>query len=312
MYNSDMLKIPVSLIFLSCFIISQVYGETLELQEFRSPELIIRYDKASDTVITRVKKLYSEAKNELEKKLGMNVTFKPTVFLISSSSVFKRMTDGNELITAFAVSNSNSIVLDYSKAEKTPFDLKLILKHELCHLMLSHHIRKDLLPKWLNEGVSQWVSGGVADVVQFNSDKIIRQAALSNQYLPLKDISVRFPSEKKLFFLSYEESRSITEYIDNRFGSESILNILKELREGRNIEEAVLSVLSMDYNELESSWHRHLRRKYTWIRYISDNIYWMLFFAGALVTILGFIILRIRMRSMPDDEDDDYLDLEHK
>jgi hypothetical protein len=151
----------------------------------------------------------------------------------------------------------------------------------------------------------------VTDIVRFDGNKILKQAVLSNNYLSLNDISVNFPRKKNLFFLSYEESKSITEYIDTRYGSESLINILRKLHQGGTIEESVLSELSIDLYELERSWHSHLRRKYTWMRYISDNIYWLLFFIGAVVTVVGFIILKIRMRSLPDDEEDEYMDIEH-
>jgi hypothetical protein len=82
------------------------------------------------------------------------------------------------------------------------------------------------------------------------------------------------------------------------------LKILYELHRGSDIEKAIFTVLSKDMYELENAWHRHLKRKYTWLRYISDNIYWILFFIGAIVTVIGFLHLRRRMKTYPEDDED--------
>ncbi len=283
---------------------SSVFGETLNLKVFKNSEVTIQYEISLKKAVDEVAAIYPLIKSDLEKKLKLEVKFKPTVFLIHSVS-FQKMVNGNDLITAFAVPGKNMIVIDYSKMERTPFNLKLTLKHELSHLLLHQYIQKDILPKWLDEGVSQWVSEGIADIINFNGNKLLKQSVLSNNYLSLKDISVYFPTSRNYFILSYEESRSFVEYIDSEFGSDKLLLILEKLHEGNDIEKAVLVSLSVDIKDLENRWHKYLRRKYTWFLYVSANLYWIIFSAGAIITIIGYFQLRRRMKNYVDEEEDE-------
>lgn len=300
-----MIKYLFFVLLLSGIYVSSVFGEALNLKVFGNSEVTIQYEMPLEKVVSRVAETYPLIKSDLEKKLNLRVTFKPTILLIHSNSKFQKMVKGNDLITAFAVSGNNTIVINYSKMERTPFDLKLTLKHELSHLLLHQYIQKDLLPKWLDEGVSQWVSEGIADIISFNGNKLLKQAVLTKHYLALKDISVHFPSSSNLFILSYEESRSIVEYIDNNFGTDKLLLILNKLHEDNDIEEAIFVSLSIDINELENEWHKYLQRKYTWLSYLTNNLYWIIFFVGAIITVIGYLQLRKRIKTYPDEDDED-------
>ncbi len=284
---------------------SPVFGEALNLKVFENSEVIIQYEMPLEKVVSRVTGIYPLIKSDLEKKLNLRVTFKPTILLIHNASKFQKMVKHNDLITAFAVPRNNMIVIDYSKMERTPFDFELTLKHELCHLLLGHYIQRSRLPKWLNEGVSQWVSEGVADIISFNGNKLLKQAVLTKHYLALKDISVHFPSSSNLFILSYEESRSIVEYIDSKFGTDKLLLILNKLHENNDIEAAIFISLSIDINELENEWHKYLQRKYTWFLYLTNNLYWIIFFVGAIITVIGYLQLRKRIKTYPDEDEED-------
>jgi hypothetical protein len=100
----------------------------------------------------------------LENTLEWTIDFKPTIVLVNDSEKFQEMT-GNSLIVAYAVSQRNLIVIDHSKMNTKPFSLGSIIKHELCHLLLHDKISKVILPRWLDEGVSQWVSDGIAEII---------------------------------------------------------------------------------------------------------------------------------------------------
>ncbi len=290
------------LVFIS--IPSSVSGEALDFNFYKDNWVTIRYEKSLQVDAKDVAAMYQSVKRELERKLNRKIGFQPNIFILSASS-FQKLVQGNNLITAFADPVNNTMVIDHSKVLGTPLDLKLTIKHELCHLLLHDYIQKDNLPKWLNEGVSQWVSEGMADIINFDRDKVLKNAVLFKGILPLKDISAHFPRSPDLFKLSYEQSRSVVEYIDDTFGTDKLLDILNELQKGQGIAGAVHTSLGIKINELENAWHRHIQRKYTWFRYVSDNIYWLIFFAGAVITILGYLHLRMRMKKYADEEQEE-------
>jgi hypothetical protein len=107
--------------------------------------------------------------------------------------------------------------MDYSKIDRTPFDLQATFEHELSHLLLHKNIKAPNIPKWLDEGVAQWASGGIADIINPGNKDILKQAVISENVIPLYEISVAFPSQSREFILSYQESRSFVEFIVHEY-----------------------------------------------------------------------------------------------
>lgn len=276
-----------------------------ELETFESSGVTIRYEKALKNAAPGVAEAYDRAKAALEKKVRLDLALKPDIILIHTDSVFSRMVGGNKLVTAFAVPRDNYIYIDYSKMLKTPFDLELTLTHELCHLLLHNYVQSDNLPKWLDEGVSQWASGGIADIINFDGKKLLKEAVISGKYLSLYDLERNFPAEQNKLILAYEESKSLVEYIDEEYGPDKILLILKSLHEGDDISRAISNSLPVSLSALENEWHKHLKKRYTWFYFFSDNLLWLLFVFAAALTVIGYLRLRIRMRTHFKDEEED-------
>jgi hypothetical protein len=269
----------------------------------QTDEVIVIFDEPLRIAAKEVADIYSGLKAELEKTFNWEVNFKPTVRLIRNRNLFQRM-DGGDLIVAFAIPQKNWIVIDYSKMGTHPFTLGTTLKHEMCHLLLHHRVRGANLPKWLDEGISQWVSGGIGEMMIYNKRSILRKAVLAGNYIKINELTERFPQDKKSLMLAYEESKSLVEYIINKFGKNKLLNILKYLEEGYEADVAIRRALSIPLDELERRWHKNLRKRSTWLIYVSTNIYEILFFLGALITVYGFIRFMIKKKNYGDEEDD--------
>jgi hypothetical protein len=196
------------------------------------------------------------------------------------------------------------IVIDYSRM-KSPFTLDTTLKHEMCHLMLHHTISRDSLPRWLDEGVCQWVSGGLSEIMIDTGKTDHEAATLSERLLPLSQLSTAFPDDTSSLSLAYQESKSFIDYINNEFGSSRLLTLLDHLREGLSLEEAFVKSLTVSAVELERKWHDYLKKRITWITYVSNNIYEILFVLGGLLTIYGFVRIIRRKRAYKDEDDED-------
>ncbi|MEW6110119.1 MAG: peptidase MA family metallohydrolase [Nitrospirota bacterium] len=198
------------------------------------------------------------------------------------------------------------MAIDYSKMDRTPFDLPATLKHELCHLILHTEIQSSNLPKWLDEGVAQWASGGIADIINPENKDILKQAVLSGSLPPLNDIQRTFPAAHRGLILSYQESRSFIEFIVSEYGEDKLISIMHSLKSSLSIENAVLNNLGEELNMLEQKWRKNLVKKYSWPTYIADHIYWILFFTAALITLTGYIMFRRRMRDYRDEEEEGF------
>ena len=191
----------------------------------------------------------------------------------------------------------NLIVIDYSRMNIHPFTLSITLKHELCHLLLHQHISREKLPKWLDEGICQWVSDGIGELFVNQNISGLDAAILSGRIIPFKKLTDYFPQEKASLMLAYEQSKSVVGYIERQYGNSAILNLLEHLKNGATVEEAVKESLGISFERLEMQWLDYLESTPRWLVFLAHNIYGILFFLAAVLTFLGFIrLLRRRKR----------------
>ncbi|MDD5722216.1 MAG: peptidase MA family metallohydrolase [Syntrophales bacterium] len=263
--------------------------------------VIVLFEEPLEIAAKEVSDIYPALREELEKTLGWRLDFKPTVLLIKDRQTFQERA-GSTLFTAFAVPGQRLIVIDYSRMAADPSLLATTLKHELCHLLLHHHIQSANLPRWLDEGISQWVSGGMAGIIMDRERFVLNRAVLSGNYISIRNLVTYFPAGEVPLLTAYEESKDLIEYINRKFGRKGILDILKYLREGYAPDRAIHRSLSISLAELESKWVKDLGKRATWFTYLVVHLYQTLFFLGALLTVFGFIRARIRKRNYQDDD----------
>jgi hypothetical protein len=267
----------------------------------RTDDVTILFEKRLRTAAEETAGIYPKLRAEVEKTLNWKMDFQPTVLLTNNPERFAELA-GNSLVVAYAIPRKNLIAVDYTRTSTRPFSLGSILKHELCHLLLHHHIRTADLPRWLDEGVSQWASDGIAEILLSRKGSYLNAAVLSHRLIRLERLSAGFPKDEKSLLLAYEQSKSLVDYISSEFGRNGVLNLLQHLKDGYEIDGAVERSLSLSVDELERRWHRHLRRRITWFTYLTGNLYGILFFFAALITVIGFVRLAIKKRRMEEDE----------
>ncbi|MEK6527668.1 MAG: hypothetical protein AABZ36_02140 [Nitrospirota bacterium] len=284
------------------FFIKPLHGFSTDF--IQTEEVVVNFEKSLKHAAKEITVVYPGVKTELEGKFRRKLDFRPTILLIGNEKTFQEMS-GSNFIAAYALPEKNMVVIDYSKMNAYPFTLRITLKHELCHLLLSRYISREKLPKWFNEGVSQWVSGGIAEIIIGEKEEALKQAVLSGRLIDIKDLAVKFPEDKDSISLAYQESKSIVEYIDREFGAGSILHILAFLENGDDMDTATQKSLLIFAEELEKRWHVYLDKRISWFTYIGDNLYTVLFFLAALLTIGGFIRFLIKKRAYKDEDIDD-------
>ncbi|UCF91698.1 MAG: hypothetical protein JSW39_26070 [Desulfobacterales bacterium] len=269
----------------------------------RTAEVVVVFEEPLQNAALEVTRIYKVLKAELEKTLGWELNIRPEIVLVKERETFLRMAR-RPYFVALAVPAQNLVVIDYSKMNVHPFTLSTTLKHELCHLLLHHHIGGESLPRWLDEGISQWLSDGVAEIIRGRSRSALQAAILSGQHLDVQKMSRRFPDDQRSLELAYEQSKSLVEYIRREYGQAGLLNILAGLKDGVGLDGAIRNSLSTSLAELEAEWLNHLKKRTTWFSYLATNLYAILFFLAALMTIVAFIRRLNRKRNYEDEEDD--------
>ena len=134
----------------------------------------------------------------------------------------------------------------------------------------------------------------MAEIISDTKYSVLDEAVLSDRFLRFENLSINFPQDKDSLLLAYEESKSMVEYIDMRFGTTGLLQILNNIRNGYEAHRAIQMSLLVTFEELETDWHNYLRKSITWFVYLSNNLYKILFFIAALITIYAFIKITIK------------------
>jgi hypothetical protein len=276
-------------------------AQSLVLQ---NDELIVAYEPSLEGAAAEMLRLYPDLKQELKKKTGWGLDIRPQVVLVKDTRIFQKVS-GNKLFVAFAVPEKNLIVIDYSRMNLHPFSLRVTFKHELCHLLLHRHISKHRLPRWLEEGICQWASDGIGELFIDKSGSGLDAAIMAGRVLDLRRLANNFPRDKPSLILAYEQSKSVVNYIDRQYGNGAILDLLGHLKNGESMEAAATKSLGISSDELEKDWLSHLESTPRWLVYLADNLYGILFFVAALLTILGFIRRIMRRKAWEGEEEED-------
>lgn len=266
--------------------------------------VIVVYAEALKSAAQQVVAVYPDIKQDLEKTFQWSLDFRPTVVLVKDSQHFLQIA-GTRHIVAFAAPRENVMVIDYSKMHTTPFTLESTLKHELCHLLLHHYIDSARLPKWLDEGVSQWASDGIAEVIMDYKRAILPQAIVSGRYFRMNALHERFPRDKQALQLAYAQSKSFVDYISKEYGRDQVLILLNKLREGLEIETAIEETFAVSFDALEKKWLEQLKNKKIWLTFLITHIYEILFFLGAVMLIIGFIRFVVKRKAYKDSFEED-------
>jgi hypothetical protein len=271
-----------------------------------TPQLVVVYDQGLKQTAQQVLAAYLSIKQALESIFQWPLNFRPSLVLINNQKKFRQLA-GHELVVAYALPQKNVVVIDYSKMNTSPFTLERIVQHELCHLLLHHHINEDNLPRWLDEGICQWASDGLADILIDAKRTRLPAAILSGSYFDLVKLTHRFPHDKNGLILAYEQSKSVVEFMIRQYGPQGIRNLLDLLRQGVDVESAFENSFAISFEKFEAQWRNHLRSNINWFTYLSIHLYEILFVSAALLTIMGFIrkLHRKRVYEKGDEEIED-------
>ncbi len=284
-------------------LVSPLPTPAAELASLHQNGLSVLYPPSLEGAAVEVADLYPSVRKSLEESLKWRIDFQPTLILIKDRRPFVQMA-GSDLFAAYAVPERDLMVIDYSKMVAHPFSIEVTMKHELCHLLLHRHIARKNLPKWLDEGVAQWVSGGLAEIITHRKGYALKRATLTGRYLSWEALRDRFPRDRDNLILAYEQSESLVAYIVTHFGLDGLNELLHHLHRGSHLEVAVAKALFTSTDQLEAAWQRELGRSLTLFSMMISHLYEILFFLGALLAVCGFVRYLLKKKAYDEPDND--------
>jgi hypothetical protein len=262
------------------------------LKSLHTGQVTVHFAENLATAAQNLIDIYPSVKTDLEGTFGWKFDFLPRVVLLRHTS-----------IVAIAQPEENLVVIDYPKMGPRSTRFSSVLKHELCHLLLHRNIRD--LPRWLDEGVCQWVSDDLAEVIAEHRGSTLDEALLSGLPLGFIDLAHYFQGDGRSVILAYEASRSYVDYLEGSFGRDRFLKVLTAMKEGSSFGAALRERLNITPDALEKDWYAYMKPRRVWIYYLSIYLYEILFFCAALVTFLGFLRILRRRKTRAEENDDD-------
>jgi hypothetical protein len=271
---------------------------------FQDENLVVIGENRLESEAAHIVQIYPGARSDIERILGWGLLSRPRVYLTANREDFEKIS-GSPFVSALAIPSEHIILIHISSATSKAYVLSETFKHELCHLLLHDHISESNLPRWLDEGICQWISGTLGELLRAEGTTISR-IEMARRLIPLNRLAVSFPRDRESLFLAYEEGRSFVEYVAAHYGTESILRILRRLKEGDSIEAAFPSALSKSFGEVQAEWIDDLQSRSEWLIWMTQNLYEIIFFGMAVLTVFAAIRLRGRVRKAKfSDEDGD-------
>ena len=273
---------------------------------FQDENLVVIGENRLESEAAYIVQIYPGARSDIERILGWGLLSRPRVYLTANREDFEKIS-GSPFVSALAIPSEHIILIHISPATSKAYILNETFKHELCHLLLHDHIEESNLPRWLDEGICQWIGGTLGEILRGEGPAISR-IEMARSLIPLNRLAVSFPRDRQSLFLAYEESRSFVEFVTSHYGAESILKILRCLKEGDSIDSAFRKSLPKSFEEVQSEWIDDMQSRSEWLIWMTQNFYEIIFFSMAVLTVFAAIRLRGRVRKArfsDEDGDDD-------
>lgn len=281
-------------------VVALCMAAALSLRSFpgaaESSRVYVEFDPGLQAAAERTVAFFPQAERRLERLLGWKLGYFPRILVLGGRKRFVQVT-GRPLAVAVAVPAQRLVIVDYDTASRRPFGLEKILTHELCHLILHEHIPPPSLPRWLDEGICQWVSDGVSDILGSQMRLALPRLAWKGRQHLLQTLRDRFPEDPDGQRLAYEASRSFVDHLVRHFGAERVPAFLHLLQEGHGLEPAARRAFSASLGSLQEQWYRNLRDPVALLQILGYPLYGFVFGILALLAFAGFIRLWRKKRA---------------
>lgn len=232
---------------------------------------------------------------DLVSKIGLRLNNPVSVFLCPTEQIFNQLT--GKLIPHWGEGVTdpvrNLIILKSSNISQNHSRFPKLVLHELTHILVAQSIEDPTaIPRWFNEGIAIYFSRDE----EFSIGQAISKALISKSIIPLDEIDdvLRFQQEKAR--LAYEESYSAILFLEETFGYHALVQLIQQLKKGKNFDQTFLDVFEIDFLEFEWSWNQYIEKKYRWqFLFDFDTYLWILIL---FLFILVIITIRIRNRKI--------------
>ncbi len=175
--------------------------------------------------------------------------------------------------------------------------MKRDIPHEITHLLLYRSVTPEgyaYVPEWLDEGLA--TANERSPRAEFAAT--VEAARVQDQLLPLEDLCVPFSPDPTTALLSYAQSKSVVQYIQEEYGASGIRRLLTAYRDGASCSAGVREALDITLQRLETAWRASLEPQAPWMASLKQLDVWLGLWALSLLVAIP-MIGQLRRKHVP-------------
>ena len=219
--------------------------------------------------------------------LGLSFPGEAFIFLAEKGTEWENATRRSlpEWSQGVALPDVGMVFLKLDAAGK---DWRVVLRHELVHVILGKNFPPGLIPRWFEEGLATFYSGEEKG----NFSEVLSRANLTGSLIPLGEIEKVLQFERGKASLAYAESFLAVKLLIESIGWEGIRSLLQRLQENHDWAAAFTATLGMDEIDFEWYLEKYIREHYRWNFLLqSDFLVWVIV---PFLAVVGFLAVRFR------------------
>jgi len=263
----------------------------------------VTHSPGLDPAARQAAAIYPGMVSEIEKALGVSMSQSKVRIYILNNDDFRSFSGGSPVM-ALAIPSESSIILDYDSLRADMLVFRATLKHEIAHMTI-HSEGGGAMPKWLDEGISQWASGGHSEIRQRGESWDLAKASLTGRLLPLEALKRSFPPDEEGMRLAYTESLSAVDMMVSDYGADIISKLLGDVHSGKSAGTSFYIHTGASIGEFAANWEDRTRKLAGIMSFVKTHFYEVLFLIAAVTLVIGFIRSIYRIRTYRDQEEED-------
>lgn len=238
--------------------------------------LTVEHTETSAWTAERVERMFTRAKAEVEDRLGVPLPPRPHAVVAPTDEEFARrfgaLTGGrrpSKTILAVAFPGRNLIIIRQSGIrEGTDAGLERTFKHELAHLALGRIERQrgQRLPRWLNEGLSEFAAGRRPTAEESSA---LAGWAKYLQMPRFETLTHHFPDHGNASARVYTVSMAFLVWCDGR---RPVARLVEALSASADVDQAFQRTLGMSAADAEAEWKLSIAQDHSWLRALVHSV----------------------------------------
>lgn len=235
----------------------------------------LRYHPADEAVALHLAEHAARRLPELAQALGVGAGRTVTITLARDEAAFRSLQPGHppEWADGTAWPQRGLIFLRSPRArDGTARPLTQVLDHELVHVLLGQAFGPRPVPRWLQEGLAQWMAGEY----QPETVHTLNRGQALGALLTLEALSGAFPESPARAQLAYAQSADLIAFVHQEHGEAALRGLVAELSRGAPVNAAFRLATGEAADELDRRWRARLQSTdYGLAGLVADGTWWM-------------------------------------